>query len=243
MVMVVASSLLVSSASTAEEGSAKTDPSANMVTLKVTPLDFTNPNAGIAARVCIHGTDTCMTNVKGKPALIKLPAGKDVALRVIAEGYVTANWYLTPTKAAEDVIFATPLIPTSMQMLLGGMFGFEVTPTKGHIFFGTATLSKQKMVSGVTVKINPAKAERTIYNGRKGPDSALTKTGNGTGGFFNVEPGSYEITGTHPRRTCTSMAGQRMGTTNEAVKVDVIGGEATYMVLVCEQARKDEHVH
>jgi hypothetical protein len=133
-------------------------------------------------------------------------------------------------------------LPNFRGQLLASLIGATLDPARGQVVFsvfGPAAFvpnSGPGGLPGVTAALSPSSSSQPFYEDDAGvPDKSLTSTSKGTtGGFVNVEPGSYTAVFTPPAgRTCRYFAGWPSPTAG-AVTFVVEAGTITHVSVACE---------
>lgn len=197
-----------------------------MVTVTLVPIDASNGTL-LDAEICVRDTDNCATGT-AEAVSIQVPQDTDVSVTLAADGFITSSWYVN---SGDDVQFNTPMVTEARLAAVRQGFNLEDAPTKGHVFFNAQGTSGG--IAGVSLALDPTTFDLLIYNGANGANPALTVTEAGNGGFFNVDAGTYELTGTHDTLDCAASATHQQGAAG-AAKIEVVAGEATYAFVVCE---------
>jgi len=161
--------------------------------------------------VCILGRTDLACAVTGSDGkfTLQVPASSQMVISIKQTGYwpyylgvtTTDQDYNTPDKAPYALV-------TSTQMkLMGAMVGETMDATRGHIVIGVQdapTPNWTARQADVTVKLSSAAGGVIAYSA-KGLllDKTLkATTASGPALIFNVKPGDWVLTLTHPTLTC-----------------------------------------
>jgi hypothetical protein len=203
--------------------------SGETVTLFATIRDSGEPLEGV--EVCETDTDNCAATNEAGTATIELPADQEVSYTFEKEGYVSGLWldvtddtffiggFPMQSDAAMEESFETLMIP--------------YPPTGGAIFLKAV----QPNEAGVTFDLVDETAGVLFYRDEAGsPDPGLAATtSNGTGGFFEVPPGEYQVEFGGSVTDCVPREAWPGNAENRA-RVPVRAGFITYAGMTCGSA-------
>lgn len=208
--------MLTRDCTTACLGVAQGDP----ISAEITVTDSVTASAVAGAEVCLLNTTTCATTDAGGFATLDVPALSEVALTVSAAGHLKK--LVGIVSGASRVSVRPPVYSVARVAELAAAAGITLDDTKGHVLFGVYG------PGGATAALSPASGTLVLTSAAGIPDPTLTGTVAGTslsGIFWNVAPGDYDLTYSHPATTCSAaIAGNWAGSTPGAARVTVIAG-------------------
>jgi hypothetical protein len=183
-----------------------------------TVTDGTDPVEG--AEACLLDTTDCATSNASGELSLDVPALSEVALTVVAPDHFPLL-YGTVT-GPRDASFTVTLTPTADIEAQADAAGVTLDDTKGIIGFAVVG------PAGTTAELSPASGTLVYTDANEDPDPSLTGTIDavvGGGIFWNVEPGDYDLSYSHPDTTCQrSGVSTWEGSTEGAARVTVVAG-------------------
>jgi hypothetical protein len=174
---------------------------------------------------CVHSDLTAQFTLKG------VPANSELLL-----SFFKADYFLhlaTYTSTDQNDHFSYGLVSDLAMDAMASTVSVEIDGSKSQIIFGANVEKDGDRVEDVSVSMSPASGEGPFYQGTAGLDKTMSTTGSkGTGGFLNVEPGEYEITFTHPSKTCTPYFAWK-GSQDGTVRFRLERTHSTYVSQIC----------
>ncbi|MBI4952058.1 MAG: hypothetical protein HY908_08495, partial [Myxococcales bacterium] len=214
--------------------------SAPTVALHVHAEDALSETALADVTVCVPtapGTPCAQSNAQGDASFALAP-GPAIYVSLVKDGY--AHALLGSLLGAGDLSLTAPLVANGLANLVAQSAGVTLDPAKAQIALAAVATppspgAAYPGVEGVTFTLAPGSGSGPHYgNAINLIDPALTATSSrGAALYFNVDPGDYVVTASHPTATCTAMAaipGAVAGTFD--VWTDL--GFVTYVSLLCE---------
>ncbi len=194
------------------------------------------PTTGISGiAVCLYqvaSVPCVQTDTNGDYSLAGVPASSEVLLEYKKSGYLNVLRTVTTGTGLTDVGVGN--FPTTNEAAgFAALVGTTIDPTKGQVLFsafqpGTSGFAGQ---DGVTALMTPNSGSGPHYikTSPTQPDPTLTATDTlGFGLYANVNPGTVDVTLTHPSKTCKRLViGSFAGSGPTASKVPVVAGYLT----------------
>ena len=189
---------------------------------------------GIAdVRVCARGIDVdCVTTEgDGDFLLDHLPEQTDIIVTMSKDGHLPTAYH---HHTGIDQEWRKTLMTSGLVDSMTNRVDTEQRPGKGHAMFilwNGPDYDDFDRVEGVSFDVVGGGGERFYQGGLGLPDTDLDATsGSGSGGAFNLEPGSYELTFDGARCEPWFSWDFQPG---EPVPVEVLPDWASYIDLVC----------
>lgn len=183
-----------------------------------TVTDGTDPVEG--AEVCVLDTTDCATSNASGELSLDIPALSEVALTIVATDYIPVLY--GAVTGPSDASFNVTLRPTAEIEAGADAAGVTLDGTKGIIGFSVLG------PAGTTAELSPASGTLVYQDENGDADPSLTGTVEGVvgmGTFWNVEPGDYDLSYSHPDTTCqASPVGTWKGSTEGTARVTVLAG-------------------
>lgn len=205
------------------------------VTLNGTVLNALTRVALNDVEVCFDepaGVDCVTSDDDGKIAA-RVPTNSRPKMKLNKDGFMPVLAVTQVGTEDVDGVVVAVLPKAAAQVLLGSV-GVSLDDTKGQVLFSTPTdAAGNTRVEGVVVESNAPSDAFFYVDPDNNPDPALTATSpRGAGALVNVPPGTYELTFSHPSKTCT--AGLMVPAANQPASgvTAELPIEAGYMTLV-----------
>ena len=188
--------------------------------------DFVSGDPVEGAQVCLHelpAVACAIADASGAYTVTGVPAGVDTALVVSAEGFVPlAMWGNT---GVTDLEADLALAQTTLLTAFAGILGLELDDATGSVsvaFFSGGEMSAM----GVEMSMTPVSGTGPVYL-----DKALVPTLDqpgtgldGAGGWFLVEPGEVEVSGTLDGVACTPGDVATLGSAPDTARMLILPG-------------------
>jgi hypothetical protein len=164
-----------------------------------------------------------------------LPPNAEIMLRCRAPLHATTSMTLFTPDADFDVgVFR--LLEQATADLFTGIAGAPRNPDRGILLVNLydEMVKRDVRVADATVTLEPSAGVGPLYGGNGVlPDSRLTSTSvNGPAGFYDLPPGDYSVTITHPSRSCTGGFGWP-GASPTTLRTRVFAGGMSTVTYVC----------
>lgn len=206
------------------------------VTVKGTVKDALYKTPIAFADVCLiePAGDCTRSNEIGEFYILNVERQSKILLRFLKNGYYPN---VAQYSVGNDTEFLNYFLASDEISDLGAsLAGVNRDDSKGIIIFAARTGKGPQAtnVEDVGMTLTPASGDGPFYAVANGFDhNRTTTTAVGGGSYFNVEPGDYVLTYSHPDRTCRPYYGWP-GPDESSLLVRVVGGFSTYTNQVCD---------
>lgn len=204
------------------EGSSSTG-SIETVTLTGVVTDFGTPNPLPGISVCVfeqEGIPCATTDDEGAYTLDGVPSAEGAIEFTGPSRFPSLFWGEGPMA---DEVLDYNLLSTLAAAVLAVSLGEEIDENAGHLALAVLD-AEGSLLSGATFTMDPPSGA-VGYLTPKGIDPELTETTQvGFAGWLNVDVGEVEVTVSHPTLTCVPGPGALIGSTPDALRIDVTAG-------------------
>ncbi|MEM6291055.1 MAG: hypothetical protein AAGA54_07310 [Myxococcota bacterium] len=208
--------------STGAESSSSTG-SIETVTISGNVTDFGTPMPLVGIEVCVFeqdGIPCATTDDVGDYTLAGVPIAEGAIEFTGAGRFPSLFWGEGPM---EGDVLDYNLLSTIGAAVLAAVLGEEIDETAGHLALAV-TGPDGSLLEGAQFTVTPDSGV-VGYLTPDGIDPKLTTTSQvGFAGWLNVDVGEVEVTVTHPDFTCVPGPGALIGSTPEALRIDVTAG-------------------
>jgi hypothetical protein len=209
-------------ASSGGEGSSSTG-SIETVTLTGVVTDFGTPNPLPGISVCVFEQESipcAATDDEGAYTLDGVPSAEGAIEFTGPSRFPSLFWGEGPMA---DEVLDYNLLSTLAAAVLAVSLGEEIDENAGHLALAVLD-AEGSLLSGATFTMDPPSGA-VGYLTPKGIDPELTETTQvGFAGWLNVDVGEVEVTVSHPTLTCVPGPGALIGSTPDALRIDVTAG-------------------
>jgi len=178
-----------------------------------------------------------LSDAKGEAA-IEVPANTPLYASLVKADYAKA--LVGAVTSDEDLVLKAPMVKASLTGTIANSAGTTLDPTKGHLGLAAVDYPKPNSnkyppVEDVTFTLSPKSGSGPHYvNAINLVDPAMTETGERGGAlYFNVDPGTYELTAKHETLPCTHFLAHPSSTKPDTYDVKTLADYVTYVTVQC----------
>ncbi len=192
-------------------------------TLSGVVSDFAMPTPLPNIDVCVFGQDDipcATTDAEGAYTLEGVPPTEGAIEFTGSNRFPSLFWGEGPM---EDQVLDYRLLSTIASVVLANSLGEEIDDALGHLALAVSD-GDGALLSEVSFTMTPSSGALG-YLTTTGIDPLLTETTEvGFAGWLNVDVGEVEITASHPTLDCVPGPGALVGSTPDALRIDVTAG-------------------